>query len=304
MSGRDPHDDSTNLDTLTAADPGVAALAYAAAGLAVLPLHTPDAEGACSCRRACGRDTGKHPRTAHGLSDATTDPDRIASWWELWPDANIGVRTGADSGLVVLDIDAGSGGEASIAALEAEHDALPDTWAVETGGGGLHLWYRHPGGRIPNSAGALGPGLDIRGDGGYVVAPPSRHRSGTAYRWGEGWSPERVPCGEVPAWLIAKFVTPVRAITPSHPHDGAPIPSGSRNPTLASLAGTMRRVGMTEAAILAALVAENAARCTPPLDAAEVAKIARSIATYPAAPRLAAPLPPLIVRRGRERSTS
>ena len=289
-------------------DRAEAALAYAAAGLLVFPLHAPDAAGRCSCRRDCGRDNGKHPRTTNGVSGATADPERVSGWWATWPDANIGVATGARSGIVVVDVDPGRGGEDAIAALEAAHGELPPTWAVETGGGGLHLYFRHPGGRVPTRAGKLGPGLDVRGDGGYAVAPPSRHRSGARYRWGASWHPARVPLAAVPPWLLALMVAgaPPRIIPPAavplrgsagRNDPGAPAPpiaEGERNATLTSLAGVMRRRGFGEAAILGALLAENEARCAPPLDPAEVEKIARSVARY-------APEPPPTIGAGRGR---
>ena len=269
------------------------ATAYAAAGFEVFPLHAVDTDGRCSCGRECGRDAGKHPVAAlapRGLLDATTDTATIAQCWALWPDANIGVRTGKESGIWVLDVDAGKCGEATIAALEARHGPLPPTWAAETGGGGLHLWWRHPGGAVPTSAGRVGPGVDVRGDGGYVVAPPSRHRSGGRYRWGEGWSPATVPLADAPTWLLALVAAPPRPVVPVAPI-GEAVAEGARNASLASLAGAMRRRGCGEATILAALLAENAERCVPPLDPAEVERVARSVARYAPAP------PPRIGRR-------
>ncbi len=116
---------------------------------------------------------GKVPITAHGLKDATTDTGTIESWWRAHPAANIGIATGAASGIVVLDVD-GRAGEASLAKLP---NPLPDTLVALTRRG-AHFWFAHPGGKVANSAGKLGPGLDVRGDGGYVVAPPSRYSEG------------------------------------------------------------------------------------------------------------------------------
>src|SRR3954451_3852186 len=101
----------------------VAALSYAVAGWPVLPLHTPRPGGACSCARHDCASPAKHPRTEHGLNDASTDPGQIAAWWRHWPDANVGVRTGE---LVVIDID-GATGRRSLRALEAAHGTLPAT---------------------------------------------------------------------------------------------------------------------------------------------------------------------------------
>jgi hypothetical protein len=169
------------------------ALRYANHGWAVFPCHEPTLTG-CSCRRADCSSPAKHPRTARGLHDATTDPEAIARWWRHWPSANIAVRTGADSGLVVIDVDPEHGGLAAIADLQRRHGDLPLTPTVLTGSGGRHYWFAYPGLAIPNSAGRLGPGVDVRGDGGYVITPPSLHPSGS-YRW------EATPSlAELPGW--------------------------------------------------------------------------------------------------------
>jgi hypothetical protein len=135
------------------------ALAYAARSFSVFP---------CSRR--------KTPLTSNGLHDATTDWDRITEWWSEHPDANIGIRTGRVSDLAVLDVD-GMEGERSL--IELEHE-LPDTWVVITGRG-AHFWFRMPEWELRNSASKLGPGLDVRAEGGYVIGPPSVHSSGAEY---------------------------------------------------------------------------------------------------------------------------
>lgn len=163
-----------------------AALVYAGRGWHVLPLYGVE-NGQCACGDVeCG-SPGKHPLRVlvpHGLTQATTDEATIRRWWELYLSANIGIRTGAISRLAVLDVDPAHGGENSLAALIKQHGELGEARRVRTGGGGQHLYFRHPGGGfvIKNSAGSLGPGLDVRGDGGYVVAPPSRTVKG-AYVW-------------------------------------------------------------------------------------------------------------------------
>ena len=251
-----------------------AALSYAAQGWHVFPLHTPH-DGKCSCRKAECEDQGKHPRTTHGHNDATTDEPTIREWWSRWPEANIGIATGARSGVAVLDIDPAHGGADSLRALLAHTgDTLPETLTCETGGGGTHYWFA-PTGPVQTSAGKLGDGIDVRGDGGYVVAAPSLHASGDYYRWAEGRSPDKAGLTAWPSWLTS--VTPERE--KRDPVDGA-IPAGKRNQTLASLAGSMQRKQFSFEAICAALHAENTARCSPPLDPAEVDSIAESIARY------------------------
>jgi hypothetical protein len=158
---------------------GQAAARYARRGWPVLPLHAPVPRG-CSCQDAACQSIGKHPRTRHGLRDATTDLEQITRWWRRWPHANIGVATGALSGLVVIDIDPQHGGEHSLRQL---HRYCPLPRTAQAGSGiGRHLYYVAEG-AVPSSVGRLGPGLDVRSDGSYIVAPPSRHASGRSYRW-------------------------------------------------------------------------------------------------------------------------
>ena len=175
-----------------------AATAYAGRGWSVFPCHTIQA-GACSCAHDDCGSPGKHPLVRNGLHNATTEHDTIRTWWGNWPRANIAIRTGQVSGLVVLDIDPDHGGQTTLDHLADQHGSLPPARTIRTGSGGLHLYYAHPGHPVPNDAGRrLGPGIDIRGDGGYVIAPPSRHRSGDRYRLtARGGDIPRLP-----AWLI------------------------------------------------------------------------------------------------------
>ena len=182
------------------------ALEMSARGWRVLPLHYPTGDG-CSCvvdgpvDARCDRQ-GKHPIARGGLSCATTDRVRIRRWWARRP-WNVGVATGG--GLLVLDIDPRHAGDVSLDALEAAHGELPRGVVACTGGGGLHLWYRYDvaTGRVPCSVGKLGAGLDVRADGGLVVAPPSVHESGRLYGWELSSDPADVPLGDAPAWLLA-----------------------------------------------------------------------------------------------------
>jgi hypothetical protein len=275
-------------------DLAAAAEAYAAFGLRVFPVHSVDGTGRCSCGKECGRNAGKHPRTPNGLHDATQDLDRVRDWWRRWPEANLAVATGSGSGVWVLDVDPDHGGEASFAALEAAHEELAPTWGVETGGGGVHLWFLHEGPLLRTSAGRLGPGLDVRAEGGYVVVPPSRHRSGSSYRWAEAWHPTLVDLIPAPSWLVAladqspspKMIPPGDSLKGKdlggNHSEALPalIAEGQCNAVLTSLAGVMRRRGCSEAASLATLLIENATRCVPPLIAREIITIARSIGRY------------------------
>lgn len=183
---------------------------YAARGWGVFPCHEPTAAG-CSCDRSDCGSPAKHPRTRRGLYYATTDPGLITRWWRRWPTANVAVRTGSASGLLVLDVDPEHGGLAALVELQQTHGALPPSLAVRTGGGGRHHWFVHPGGHVRNSAGLLGPGLDIRGDGGYVIAPPSIHAAGGRYVWAS-----EVPLASAPGWLLSRCLErPPRAVQPT-----------------------------------------------------------------------------------------
>jgi hypothetical protein len=164
------------------------ALKYADRGWPVFPVWWAVKPGVCACPGgAHGRDVAKHPITTNGKDAATRDEATIRTWWTKHPLANIGIVTGASSGLVVLDVDPKHGGEASWAKLCQEFDELIVPPTVSTGGGGSHYYFKHPGGQIPLDHGRrLGPGVDVQGEGGYVIAPPSNHLSGGLYRKGSG----------------------------------------------------------------------------------------------------------------------
>ncbi|MDP9471613.1 MAG: bifunctional DNA primase/polymerase, partial [Chloroflexota bacterium] len=282
-----------------------AALEMAERAIPAFPCWPINADGVCACPKGatCGKNAGKHPLSPcvpRGLLDASSDARALTEWWLMWPDANLAGVTGPDSGLLVLDIDPDADGWESLDALllaaygPDAPDYDPATWSVETGSGGLHVYFRYPDGLdIRNSAGKLGPGLDVRAAGGYVLLPPSLHRSGNRYRWADGYDPDSTPLADPPTWLLSRIAQPA---TPTKRApclaDGEPIKDGSRNTTLTSWAGSMRRRGMSEEAIRLALSHENDTRCKPPLDAAEVAKIAHSVAGYaPAAESEAVILP-------------
>jgi putative DNA primase/helicase len=174
------------------------ALQCAAHGWPVVPLYSVE-DGTCACARSesCPHP-GKHPRTLNGVHNATTNRKRIKAWLEKWPDANYGIATGRRSGIFVLDID-GKVGKASLKALQEKHGRLPKTITVETGKG-RHLYFRCA--RIGNSAGRLGKGIDVRGDGGYVVAAGSVHSSGAIYRYRDGRGLGEIEVASAPKWLI------------------------------------------------------------------------------------------------------
>lgn len=250
-----------------------AALTYAGRGWAVIPLHTPT-EGGCSCRSKDCKSVGKHPRTQNGSKDAATDEEQVRAWWAMWPDANVGIAC-EPSNIAVLDIDPRHGGDETLRDLmEAHGDGWLNTVTSLTGGGGTHYLYEMPDPPVRNGASVFGNGIDVRGKpGGYIVAPPSMHESGEAYEWER--SANEVTLAEWPRVLARKGKDrePARVV-------GGVIAQGERDETLTSLAGSMRRRGMSESAILAALREENNERCDPPLPDADLRRIARSIARY------------------------
>ena len=205
----------------------------------------------------------------------------VEAWFDARRTPNLGIVTGALSNLVVLDIDSRHGGPQSLALLELEHSTLPDTVEAQTGGGGRHAYFVHPGGLVHNRAG-LAAGIDFRGDGGCVVAPPSVHPSGRRYQWVPGRSPQETELAALPAWLL-RFVHPSgsRAGHPlSHWRQLARegVDEGTRNSTLASLAGHLLRQGVDPKVALELLLAWNRVRCRPPLADDEVAQVVDSIA--------------------------
>jgi hypothetical protein len=224
----------------------------------------------------------KHPFATlapNGLKHATTDLARVAEWWSIAPDCNVGVATGS---AVVLDIDPRHGGEASLAALEREHGPFPATWQALTGGGGEHIYFSAPDGQeIRNSAGRLGPGLDVRGVGGYVVAPPSVHISGRPYAWSVDHHPDEVALAPLPAWLAARLTAPALGGAISTDWQAVlgvgGVGEGRRNDTLARLVGHLLRRYVDPHLVLELAHAWNEARCCPPLPADEVAITVNSI---------------------------
>jgi hypothetical protein len=194
--------------------------------------------------------------------------EEVRDWWKHWPEAAPAVVTGELSGLVVVDIDSAD----AVELKEAEKWFGETSWRARTPSGGMHLGYAHPGGQVSNACRISGFDfdIDIRGDGGYVLAPPSP---------GYFWECEDPFATRPPFRGIPRQVAPALESIPSVTQNDR-IPRGERNPTLTSLGGTMRKRGMTSDAISAALLADNQKRCSPPLPKKEVLQIARSVAEY------------------------
>jgi hypothetical protein len=255
----------------------------------------------CSCRSElrgqppCGKPA-KHPHgllVPNGLLDASTESWQIKLWWQRAPQANLGMEC---TGLVVVDVDPDDGGDESLAALEHEHGELPLTWRSLTGGGGEHIFFTCPNGvEVLNVVAKqtddppLGPGIDIRTKGGYVIAPPSRHINGRSYAWSVDHHPKDVPLAPAPDWLIERLTRARGGATDDAPIE--PLPSDVwwrlthepveqyHDAAAARIAGHLFAHWCDYQLVLGLLHAWNSAWCKPPLGYHELKRIVDRIAT-------------------------
>lgn len=184
----------------------------------VFPVHGV-IDGRCTCGKADCSRPGKHPigsLAPRGLLDASADPAKVGDWWRSAPYANIGVPTGEASGLAVLDVDLCKNGFDGLHDLQQRYGTLPETVMAITGSGGYHYLFAHPGGgaKIKNSVRALGEGLDVRGDGGYIIVAPSSHISGRRYEWEASCRPTEAPLAPLPDWLLPLIADSPRPSAP------------------------------------------------------------------------------------------
>ena len=241
------------------------ALKYASMGLAVFPVNQ-----------------SKAPYTPHGCKDAKTDKGAIRNWWKVHPDANIGIATGSISGgIVVIDVDIdenkGIYGDDSLREWERENGELPETWRSITGRGGNHIFYRTDE-KIKNTTN-LYPGIDIRGEGGYIIAPPSIHKNGNVYEW--EFSPDDVELHFADDQVM-KFIKRQKTATPkAQEHFSLPdtIHKGQRNDILYRFGCSLQSKGEEDADILEKLQWANQ-RCDEPLDEDELTTIFNSVLKY------------------------
>ena len=260
-----------------------AALSYLARGWSVIPGHSIDPDGICTCTRIDCDSVAKHPRVGW-IQYQTARPSefQVRAWWQRWPNANVIVVTGAISRLVVVDVDPRHGGDESLRDLSP---TLPDTIVCLTGGGGQHYYFQYPG-PVRSGAGIL-HGIDLRGDGGYVVAPPSTHASSQPYLWQIGAEPEAQALAHVPAWLL-----PILLRFQGSPNGQVKEPEtitllpfltgeqrlteGERNQRLTQFAGHLLASGNSIEATLGTLL-HIAGMAEPPLALPDVQRIVRSI---------------------------
>lgn len=221
------------------------ALAYATRGWHLAPIH-PVIEGRCACKSGekCG-SPGKHPTLGRGYKP-TADAPEIVKLWGQFPGANIGIFPGP-SDLVILDIDPRNGGEESLADIKSKHP-FPDTPMVHTGGGGWHFYFRRPSGVLELRSGVLAPGVEVKADTGYVVAPPSMHYSGKEYAWDSGQDLNTAIEG-LPHWLLRRIGSAQRAPEYTAFDPAGPI-AGLLGAAFAALGLIGRRLGPDKASVI------------------------------------------------------
>lgn len=236
-----------------------AAVRYAALGLSVFPVN------------------GKVPITPHGFKDATCDTTQMHLWWDVAPEVEphgIAIATGNQFAIAVLDIDPRNGGDDSLEQLARDGLVLPDTPMVLTGGGGRHYYFSIPRGIPFAGRSAIRAGIDLKADGGYVVAPPSVHASGKSYVFDLAADLD-VPLSPMPNALLA-IINEVRSSKTGDVAKPGPktladaYPEGTRHGFLLSALGTMRRKNFSREAVLAAIREENRVKCKPPFTDAEL----------------------------------
>lgn len=257
-----------------------AAVAYVGAGFNVIPMYG-IIDGKCQCGKADCRNAGKHPLIKwKDLSVVTVDT--VKEWFTKWSSANIAVITG--NGLLVVDIDAKSGGLESLALLEAKYGPLPKSVRVLTGGGGLHIYFIYNAmlHKIKSLTGLL-KGVDIRADGGIIIAPPSNHISGKQYEWFDGKSIVDTPIEQAPEFLLNLIKGDSEKSNSANDaslSDTDKFHEGTRNDGIFKLAIQLRKNGLTGDALLIQVIEANNTMCVPPLDDGELTKIIESALSY------------------------
>ncbi|MBQ9212134.1 MAG: bifunctional DNA primase/polymerase [Clostridia bacterium] len=248
-----------NLQEIT--EPKEAALIYAGLGLAVVPI----------------RKGTKQPPMKHWQNEATQDPERIREWWTRWPDAGVGVVTGKKSGgLAVIDLDEhpedGRRGVELLEAWERENGYLPETWTAITGSGGRHLFFRL---RDPmkRQQHLYNSQVDFQTDGALVILPPTVHaKTGRRYMWDV--APDQRPLasygGNAAAFIDEGYLEARGSVTGSSFEARKEVTAGGRTDYLFRMLSSLQAKGLTDAAIRAAVAAENDAVCVPPLSDADL----------------------------------
>jgi putative DNA primase/helicase len=240
----------------------------------------------CGFVLAPGQPGTKHPNIKEWQNLDHADELTLQHWFGGSP-ANVCIVTGRKSGLVVVDVDPRHRGDEELAALEDQFGRLPETATARTGGGGHHYLFKYPSLgdlTITNKAPLAGrEGLDVRAEGGQVVAPPSLHPNGTLYEWEDGKAPWQTEIAELPGWLLELMLagksTKKTTRSPAGPTADGLILEGGRNDSLFRLACQLRDKGLNEAEALGTVHETNTSLCKPPLDEQEVGQLVRSAFT-------------------------
>ena len=253
------------------------AMGYASLGIRVFPCHGITDEMKCRCGDENCNSPGKHPKTHNGLHSASLDPIYIKMAWgqEKWGNNLAGV---SGETFWVLDVDKKHGGLETLAEWEKEFGELDAAWIQKTGGGGRQYFFKHTAG-ITNTSGKIGDGIDTRGEGGYVMLPPSKHVSGELYRWHKDKRPHVKELFEAPEWLLTKVFDylgdrPAKRLDHNEVFEG--IAEGSRNDAIFRLAASLRAQGVDyDIALSQCLYA--ASRCKPPFPERETRTVVEGV---------------------------
>lgn len=258
----------------------------------VFPVHTARIDGdaiLCTCGKAYPKDAkefdngckpGKHPRTTHGFQDATTDYDMVERWCNKWSNTNWGMTTGKRKfdNILVVDIDPRHGGNETVDRLRDEGKVFLATLTHSTPNGGKHYIYALPMDLdIQSGTDLLGPGIDIKSRGGYIIIPPSKGVNGIPYSVEVDGGPM-----ECPDWIIEAISVKKGVTGSSHGRFKMPdsVRSGTRNETLFTLACSLAAKGLSQDAILAAVITENEKKVVPPLPTGECEAVVISAMRY------------------------
>lgn len=264
------------------------AIAYLRKGWSVVPLWWVRQPPICACPMGdqC-KSAGKHPHTKHGSSEPLTTATEVELYWARHPLCNIGIATGAASGLVVLDIDlAKDGARDSMRQLWRCYGPPGPTLVSVTGSGGRHVFFKHPGDKVRNVVGHM-RGIDIRGDGGLVVVPPSLHGCGNRYLWHPSGHPRNKRVLPMPTWMDTFRAQAERKRRTRNSRYGGPskygrvfdpgslpeIDEGRRNDTLCSIAGRLIHENRPDDEVMEIVQRVNGTHCKPPLPDKEITKL-------------------------------
>lgn len=246
---------------------------YIQFGFKLIPVTYQREDGSCSCNKPNCNGVGKHPAIKGWQTNATNNIEEIKTWFLQDPFLNIGLLTGEN--LCVLDIDPRNDGDSSLKELLDAIQEIPETPVVETGGGGLHFYFKNPKEDFKKSKTGMLPGLDFKSIGGFIVAPPSLHKSGKQYQFANGKSLSEISISELPENLI-KFLNgkSKSVLVKSELHIAGNIMEGERNSQLFKIGCSLKSSGASEEAVLAALTKINLEQCKPQLSDSEIVQIA------------------------------